>query len=226
MPQVGESVSTGKGRVSGGASAVALRTDFGQATGRSVAHGRDTLQKALDVLGRPLVMFSASCVMLSRTRSLLELLESEPGRDALVQSARDLAQRSLAHAAASGKRTEWEPGAGTSLCPHRRTYTLKPYMIPAGVLCEARGVVVAIERGGRRDAAVELSALSGFGFTKRQRQVAQLLLSHYSTSEIAEALTISSHTARHHVEQVYRKAEVSGRRELRQRLASRGGGGE
>lgn len=179
---------------------------------------RETLLKAVDVLGRPMVVFTAPCTMLSRTRSLSTLLASEPGRDALMRAATALARGVLTLTPGSPRHAEWESAGSISLCPHRRTYTLEAFAIPAGVLCEARGLVVVIERSARAGAEGALADLESFGFTKRQRQVAQLLLSHYSALEIAQALTISSHTARHHVEQVYRKAQVSGRHELRQRI--------
>ncbi len=51
-----------------------------------------------------------------------------------------------------------------------------------------------------------------FGLTRKEAQVALLLVQRKSTSEIAEALHISPHTARHHVRRVLAKLGVHSRR--------------
>lgn len=51
-----------------------------------------------------------------------------------------------------------------------------------------------------------------FGFTRRQLQVLELLRQRRSNAEIAEALRISEHTARHHTEMVLSKLGVHSRR--------------
>lgn len=180
------------------------------------------LLRVVDTIGRPLVVFGARGMMLHRSRSLAQILVTEPGRDALMRTARELAWGIMERLDTRGLSGDWRAAPATTLCPHRRTYTLQPYMVPAGVFSSTSCAVVVIERAPTRSRSDTAGDLSGFGFTKRQEQVARLLLAYYSAPEIAQALTISSHTARHHVEQVYRKAHVSGRHELRAKIAARG----
>jgi DNA-binding CsgD family transcriptional regulator len=56
------------------------------------------------------------------------------------------------------------------------------------------------------------------GLTARESQVACLLVQRLTNDEIAAALGISSHTARHHTESVLLKVGVNSRRALRQVL--------
>jgi DNA-binding CsgD family transcriptional regulator len=50
--------------------------------------------------------------------------------------------------------------------------------------------------------------------TPREREVAALLTLRRTNAEIAAALGVSAHTARHHTESVLRKCGVSSRRRL------------
>jgi DNA-binding CsgD family transcriptional regulator len=52
------------------------------------------------------------------------------------------------------------------------------------------------------------SLIRQFGLTRRESDVAALLLRHASTAHIARELGVTSHTARHHVERVLAKLEV------------------
>lgn len=61
-----------------------------------------------------------------------------------------------------------------------------------------------------------------FRFTRQESCVALLLALRHSNREIAEALGISLHTARHHTESVLSKLGVHSRREVSAALA-RGG---
>lgn len=180
------------------------------------------LLRVVDALGRPLVVYGARGMVVHRSRSLAQLLGTEPGREALMRTARELAWGILERLDTRAMRAEWRTAAGVTLCPHRRTYALTPYMVPPGVFSSTACAVVVVDRAAPRTRSADVGALSGFGFTRRQEQVARLLLAYYSAPAIAQALTISSHTARHHVEQVYRKANVSGRHELRTKIATRG----
>lgn len=60
---------------------------------------------------------------------------------------------------------------------------------------------------------------ASYGFTKREAEVAQLLLARRSNLEIAEHFSISRHTARHHVQKVLWKLGVSSRVQARQLMA-------
>ena len=59
---------------------------------------------------------------------------------------------------------------------------------------------------------------TAFGLTKTELRVARLLAESKTNGEIAEALTISPHTARHHTERILAKLQVGSRRAVRERL--------
>ena len=77
-------------------------------------------------------------------------------------------------------------------------------------------IVVMLERV---DALPSEAALrERFGLTAREAPVARLLAEGFTNQEVARALTISPHTARHHTESVLSKLGVPSRRAVRDRL--------
>ena len=58
------------------------------------------------------------------------------------------------------------------------------------------------------------TALEKFNLTRRERQVAELLLRGKSADEISEELSISPNTAKVHVQRIYRKSNVTSRAEF------------
>ena len=78
-------------------------------------------------------------------------------------------------------------------------------------------VTVAVAGGSERLPGRE-RVRERFGLTRRQAEVALLLARRKSNAEIAEALSISSHTARHHTEAVMSVLGVGDRREVEGRL--------
>jgi len=63
-------------------------------------------------------------------------------------------------------------------------------------------------------AAVAVDARARFKLTRKEERVAELLSAQYSNDEIATALCISPHTARHHTQNVLSKLGVRSRREV------------
>ena len=57
------------------------------------------------------------------------------------------------------------------------------------------------------------------GLTRREKQIARMLASRATNAEIAAALGISVHTARHHSQSILEKLGVTSRAEVRERLA-------
>lgn len=86
--------------------------------------------------------------------------------------------------------------------------------------------VVPVEPGGSGGGLVLVmgswtdppSAAARFGLTPREEEVAALLAARRTNREIAEALDVSPHTARHHTEHVFDKLGVRSRREVKARL--------
>ncbi len=64
--------------------------------------------------------------------------------------------------------------------------------------------------------AVELFPLAtgAFGLTRREQEVADLVLQGTSTAAIAKALVLSPHTVQDHLKSIFRKFEVASRRDL------------
>ena len=58
------------------------------------------------------------------------------------------------------------------------------------------------------------------GFTKREAQIAPLIAAGKTTAEIAEALFISEHTAKHHISNILDKLNVSRRTQVTEALSS------
>ena len=63
-------------------------------------------------------------------------------------------------------------------------------------------------------------SLRGLGLTKREAQVARLLARRATNREIAEHLAMSTHTVRHHTENIFAKLGVHSRRDIRVQLES------
>ncbi len=61
-----------------------------------------------------------------------------------------------------------------------------------------------------------------FGFSRREEEVAGLVMDGCATVEIADRLSISQHTVRDHVKSLYRKTGTCSRRELLKALSSSG----
>jgi DNA-binding CsgD family transcriptional regulator len=82
------------------------------------------------------------------------------------------------------------------------------------------GVLVSVDRIDTSDTPSAEGLRRRYGLTAREAQVASHLAQRLTNDEIAAALGISSHTARHHTESVLLKLGVTSRRALRQLLAS------
>jgi DNA-binding CsgD family transcriptional regulator len=78
-------------------------------------------------------------------------------------------------------------------------------------------VIIALERLGSQLPPVPEVRMR-FGLTKKQAEVALLLAQRKSNQEIASALFISPHTARHHTERVLTKLGVHARTDVREAL--------
>ena len=80
-----------------------------------------------------------------------------------------------------------------------------------------RSVVVTIDAAD--PAAIGQLTLAARGLTAREQDVAQLVLQGASTRAIAAALFLSPHTVQDHLKAIFRKLEVTSRREMISQLA-------
>lgn len=94
-------------------------------------------------------------------------------------------------------------------------YRVRGSVLPQGE-SSVPAIVVMLERVDSLPSDDELRA--HFGLTRKEVGVARLLAEGMTNGELAEALTISPHTARHHTEKVLSKLSVPSRRAVRERL--------
>lgn len=91
------------------------------------------------------------------------------------------------------------------------------YHCSGGVLGST--VLIIVQRARqlvREDARIRVR----FGLTKREAQIARMLADGKSNADIAEALAISTHTARHHTGSVIAKLGLSSRAQVASLIAS------
>ncbi len=95
-------------------------------------------------------------------------------------------------------------------------YRVRGSVLPAASGASVPAIVVMLERV---DALPTDGVLrEHFGLTAKEVRVARLLAEGMTNTELAGALTISPHTARHHTEAVLSKLSVPSRRVVRERL--------
>ena len=175
----------------------------GVAVQRQMARVRGDLLALVDVAGGTCAVFSVGGRLLHLSRALEEALVREPCREALLDRVRHTAAEALSSASKAGSR-----GFAGAAGRYRLSASLaagpRPLLVVAvAVPPRPRPVPAPGEVAGR------------LGLTPRQAEVAVLLAERRSNKEIAAALSVSVHTARHHVEAVLcrlgvPRAEVGG----------------
>ncbi|GLC28535.1 helix-turn-helix transcriptional regulator [Roseisolibacter agri] len=176
---------------------------------------RDPRAGLIDAADEPQALYSRDGELLYRNRAMAAALD-DGHRGALRHAVFEAVRAALATAADA-------PDAPRAATRAVRTATAT-YRVRAGVVvsdADGRGssVLVSLRRHEAATAtADELRAR--FGLTGREAQVAVLLLQRRSNAEIAEALELSEHTARHHTERVLHKLGVKSRMALADALTA------
>ena len=149
---------------------------------------RDRLSEAVDGTGAACLVADRGGAVAHRTPALETLLAREPDREAVV-----------AEAVRVG-RSFWTatPVVQSTAVGRRGPYRLMATEVGDGA---DRFCVVRVERPEER-ARPSADVAGRLGLTPRQAEVAVLLADRMSNREIAAALAVSVHTARHHVEAV------------------------
>jgi DNA-binding CsgD family transcriptional regulator len=122
-----------------------------------------------------------------------------------------------------GARVRTPPGEGTGLPASVRMRTAQGrWVTMEGAPLEGvdRGSVAITIRASTADEIFDLLAKT-YDLTRRERELAGLLLDGFATKQLADALCISSHTVQDHLKAVFAKAGVRSRRELVSNLAGR-----
>lgn len=186
-----------------------------------LARSRSDVSNLFDRASDAILVVDASGREIHRNVSLTDLLARDPEGGRLLAEARRMAAGMLLLSCVrTGRHASRGPGGNP---PFRQVRT-------AQSVYRLHGLLLGEETMGRRvHAAIVISAAARramsaaelrdrYGLTEREAAIARLLGAGRSTKEIAEALAISSHTARHHTENIMRKLGVHRRAEVGARL--------
>jgi len=175
----------------------------------------------LDRVGERLILYSVAGRELHRNLTMRRALEQDDERDRILQVAETVARAVMAHARSDGRLAGSTLGAPAASRQVIQTglarYRLRGCMVGPDTLDTESAVLVSVDRLNAEPPSPN-TLRERFGLTAREAQVACLLVQRLTNDEIADALGISSHTARHHTESVLLKVRVNSRRALRQAL--------
>jgi DNA-binding CsgD family transcriptional regulator len=176
---------------------------------------RASLARMLDALAEAVAVFDLKGRELHRSWRLDELLTADPERERVVVEmhsvARSLAQGREAHAGLAAPRAA---ATGTlELQTATARYTIRGTYAGSGILGMIDAVIVQLDRLTPTLPMPE-QLVERHGLTKREAEIALLLARGLSNREIADRLSISPHTVRHHAEAVFAKLGVHSRRAL------------
>lgn len=161
---------------------------------------------ALDALGLALAIVGPGGRCLHQTPALTALL-ADVGPDACERLDGALAE--AARSAVWG----WEAGRSALDVPTASgTWHIRATVADERTLGPGPVALVAVEPA--RPAATADALRARWGLTRQEGRVACLLAARRTNAEIAAALSVSVHTARHHVERVMEKLGVSSRRDV------------
>jgi DNA-binding NarL/FixJ family response regulator len=168
---------------------------------RRLGPARSRFASLLDTLSDAVVIVDADGTEQYSNRAFRALLAAEPDAEALQGEVRTLSEEARAGSEGlAAARHEFSLAGGT--------YRLRASRTPPDLLAGA-GTLVVVERVSRYPSPSVLQ--EQFGLTPREAEVTLLLAEGRSNDAIAEALVISPHTVRHHVQKVLRKLGASSR---------------
>jgi DNA-binding CsgD family transcriptional regulator len=148
------------------------------------------------------VLFDRNGTERYRNRAFREMLRLEPDAPALVEAVQQLA--------AAHPTTPDAPAAPVQLHLDLAGGAYRLWVTRAPLpLFDGGGLLVAVERTSPYPPPAALQRR--FGLTPRETEVALLLAEGRSNDALAAALSISPHTARHHVQRVLDKLDVGSR---------------
>jgi DNA-binding CsgD family transcriptional regulator len=177
-----------------------------------------TLPNMLDRVGTGLILYSLSGRELHRNLTMQRTLEQDPERDRILEAAAAVAQAVVTYARSDGRLAPpptSTPAASRQIIQTAQgRYRLRGCLVGPDTVDAESTLLVSVDRLAAEPPA-PAALRDRFGLTGREAQVASLLVQRLTNDEIAAALGISSHTARHHTESVLMKARVNSRRALR-----------
>jgi DNA-binding CsgD family transcriptional regulator len=177
-------------------------------------------RRAFDAVAEPLAAYDADGREVFRNAALTRLLAADPERERVEGTLRLLA-RSLRPLAAPTRadRLAFPPPPAREVRTARGVYCLTGALLPGGLFGPDGAALVSValkEASPARPSAEEVR--QRHGLTKREAEVALLLVEGLTNDAVAARLFVSTHTARHHVEAVLGKLGVPNRAAVATRL--------
>jgi len=193
----------------------------GTETWYRLAQYRERLRHLLGGLGAALRVSDFDGQELHRTPALVQALGADPERERLEDALDRVAGQLVRHVCGAAAAHESVDAPVCRVIATRTArYRIRGTILRRGQMGPQEVVFVTLDRV--HTAPVPLDVLEDqFGLTPRQAEVAQLLARRKTNREIAEALCISTHTARHHTEAVLRKFGLHARTDVRDYLHRR-----
>lgn len=185
---------------------------------RTMAHRQDLL-RTLDHLPEGLLVYDLSGRLLHQNPAAARLFDEEPERERLRREITRTV-RSLGGLAAgpAALLEEMERQAVRGECrTTTASYRLRGSYAGEQLFGVAHALLVSLERSERAVPSEE-ELRERFDLTRQEARVARLLAERKRNREIADALFVSPHTARHHTERVLLKLGARSRDEVASRL--------
>ena len=184
-------------------------------SGRETSFGPGALAenqvRLLNALARPILVADETGRPRYQSPALRECLAHSPEQERIqLERALDHAVTHLCGRLRNQCSTEASPRPvvlSRQVLTNSSEFRLRGVLVPDAVLLNQRGILLELERTGKRK--VQMEDLRGhFGLTAREVEVAALIARGLSDQAIAARLGISPRTAEHHTEHVLRKLHV------------------
>ena len=170
------------------------------------------LLQGLEAVALPVVVIDLRLEILARNSAFRDAY-NEDAASALLGDA--CSRLGLVRSDAAGDITLVSPWRGEGTISGSRRVRLRPITLDGEP--EPSWVVMAVERRAARRLTAD-NVQHRFGLSPRQAEVALLLAQGQTTAEIARTLNLTTHTVRHHAEQVLRRLNVRTRQQALVRL--------
>lgn len=185
------------------------------------ANPQPDVAHVLDALGESLLVCDSRGHELHRSKRLDDILSADPEREFVLGEMRALGHSLTPRLAHDRGHPRWPVGTLEVVTAAAR-YRVRGAFAGEGLVGHETSVLVALERADRGlPTAQQLAAYHGL--TPREAEVALLLARGLSNREIADRLSLSLSTVRHHAEWVFTKLSVHSRKALGLRLMGRRG---
>ena len=181
----------------------------------SLSAYRARLAHVMDSIGQGLLMCDSAGRMLHRNPEMKRLLLREPERDSIAAEIRQvvLAVAQAAHCRPGGPAHAVGHSTSREVRTRGAAYSLRASYVGPTVSGVDGGILIALERL-TPEMPPEDVLVARYALTRREIDVTRLLLQAKSNADIAQTLSISEHTARHHTESVLAKLGVHSRTEI------------